>query len=331
MAIPDLFEIRMGTESTDAWGTAVAQSVKLMGITDITLTPVVESVQIKDKRGSMRPGHVSVPQMIYGTGSLSGIALYDDLPYWLDSIFGAASPVTSTDVYQYDYVGAHATEPVISHYTLAYGDGTYIESLLGSTVQSLNISGASGEPLTFSANLIGKIIDSDTFDSAAEADRTVYPIMGDHVALWIDPSSDAVGTTSVTVPFQFSLDINTNRTLKTHLGNLNPTKYREARHEGALKLTLELDSDTVGTLDAILNTASSVTVERVVRIKASATVGALPNYLQVDFNGVTLEAPQLYTDVDGITTYEMTLMGQYNGTLDDWIVIQVQNGVSALA
>jgi hypothetical protein len=328
----DLFDVRMGKESTDAWGTAVAQSVKLMGIEDISFTPLVTSMQIQDRRGSLQPGFQSVVQTISGTGSISGWVNYEDLPYWFDGIFGTASPVTDTDVYQYDYVGATSDAPSFSHWSLAYGDDSDdIYALFGATVQSMNISGATGEPLTYSVEFLGKEVSTDTFDSDAESDRTVTYAMGDHVDLWIDPASDAAGTTAVAnKAFSFSLDINTNREAVTHLGNQSPDKVREGRPEGALNLTLELDSDTAAYMDSIINTTTT-TYERVIRLKASTTdAAALPVHAQIDFNGVVLEAPQMWTDQDGVVSYDITFTGQYGATLTNWLVAQIQTGVSSL-
>ena len=97
------------------------------------------------------------------------------------------------------------------------------------------------------------------------------------------------------------------------------------RHEGSMQLTLEADSDTTPTLDAIINTGAD-TIERVVRV--TATSGT--NIWQVDLNGVTLESPEIFSDVDGVVTYDVTFTGQYAATLGDWINAAVTNSLAAV-
>jgi hypothetical protein len=329
--IPDLFEIRGGKEATDAWGTQVAQTFKFMGVTDINFTPIEDSIMIADKRGSLQPGHESVKQLRTGTAQIDGNLSYQDAPYLFDGIFGTATPAADTDTYTYTYAGADGSCPNISFWTIAYGDTDDVYSLSGATIQSLNISGESGGPLTFSAQYIGKSIDTDTLDSDAEADRSVDFAMGWHVQLWIDPASDAAGTTEIAnTGFAFSLDINTNREVVNHLGSLAPDAYREARPEGGLNLTLELTAATAAYIDGIL-AATTAVPEKVIRIKASSTTaGGIVEYIQVDFNGVNLESPQQWTDNDGVTSYDITFMGQYNSVLTNWIAVTVQNDISAL-
>lgn len=328
--ISDLFELRVGPEAdSDAWGTGVAQTHKVMGVTDFSLTPLVESQQIKDRKGSIAPGYESVPLRIHGEANLSGIVNYEYFPLWLDGLFGAATPAADTDIYTYAYTGPTTAHPTPRKYTMAWGnanDVDSVKSLTSATIRDLQISGATGEPITYTANFIGYSVDTDTFDSAAEANSTITTTRGCDFALAIDPSSDAAGTTSITTTWMdFDLNINSNRAPFWHLGSLQATNAREARWDVSLRLGMELNTTSAAYLDSILTTTTT-TFERVVKV--TATNGS--NQFIFTVNGVALEAPQLYQDNDGVTTVSLMLTGQFNSVLSTYLTMSVVNTVSVM-
>lgn len=327
--INDLLQLRIGKETT--WGTAVAQTSKLMGIESVNFRPIKESQQIKDVRGSMAPGYVTVPVRTYAEGVIQGVVSYEDLPYWFDGLLGTATPSASTE-FTYAYTAPLTAEPTISNWTMAYGDANVVSSvygIAGGTMTSLNISGEKEGLLRFTANLFGKFLATDTFDSAAEADRTVTFARGCDCKLYIDVSSD-LGTTEITnTGFDFSLDINSNRTPKFHLqdtdGNCRPTGIKPARWDGSLRLGLEVNTTSTPLIDAIANVTTTSMV-RGVRIVATNGV----NIITLNFNGVALEAPQLYNDKDGITSVDLMLAGQYEANLGNWFTASVVNTIATL-
>jgi hypothetical protein len=329
--IPALFEIRMGIEATDAWGTAVAQTVKLMDVEDFNLTPMMESVQIKDRRGTLAPGYSSLLNKLHGSATLSGFLNLEQSPYWFNSLLQDVTPTTDAAGNTWNWVapGSDGAPPVNS-FTIAFGvpaDINSVKSLRGATVRDIQISGAVNDQLKLTANFIGAAVDTDTFDSDAEADVTTQILKGCDVSLWIDPDSDAVGTTAIaSTGFDFDLNINTNRETFTYLGSAAAGNYREARYEGSLRLGLELNTTSAAYIDSILSTSSDALTKKVVRILAQVDTD---NYLQFDFNGVALEAPQLFSDRDGISTIDLMLVGQYGATLGNWLKVEARNSADA--
>lgn len=325
---PNLFEYRLGVEATDGWGTAVAQSVKLMNIESMNLVPIVQGTQIKDMRGSMAPGHQSVLNEVRAEATLSGWLNLEQSPYWFNSLLQDVAPTSDADGNTWNWV-APTTAPAINSFTIAkgiVGDVNSVKSITGATVNTMSISGAVNEPVTLSIGLIGNKISTDTFDSDAEADVTTRILTGCGVTLYIDPASDAVGTTEIeTGAFDFSLDLNANRQTYGHLNSCVHDDYREAKFDGALTLGLELDSTSAAYIDAILNADSDGLIEKVVRIKMTSDT----SYLQIDFNGIALESPQLFTDRDGVSTIDLTLNAQYNSVLGNWLKVEAANTVEA--
>jgi len=340
MPLPDLLVVQAGSEAdTDEWGVEEAPTVKLMGITDFQFTPIVETQVFDDKRGSLAPGYDEVVTEVAGQASLEALVLYEDIPYYLDGLFGldtATENVGDTDYFDRNWKAPLATYDSDTsakprYMTFVHADReTGVTSsdafgMSGATLQSLSISGATGAPLTLSASYIGKRVVPD--DLVDLSDRDTRPVMGDHVALYINPTSDAAGSTLTSdMGFAFTLDINTNRALKRHFGSLPPTGYRDAKWQGTLALTLELQAESWPWLRAAL-ASTPAPVKKVIRIKA--TSGSY--VFQFDFTGLLTSAPIPFTDSDGVTTVELSFTGHYDSVQANWLDFTVTNITETLA
>jgi hypothetical protein len=186
----------------------------------------------------------------------------------------------------------------------------------GATLTKFNLKGETGGQLMLTADFMGKQVSTSDGTLAALSDRTVNIVLGSHGALWIDVSTDAVGTTAITTTaFSFELDVDTQRTLGSHLGALTPDGYRHGKFKSTLKLVLEMTSAMYTIFQALLVPAVTQTAaERVVRLKFTNT-----SIFQIDFSGVVLEKPVAFTDLDGIVTMEITLTAIYNAAMATWM------------
>ena len=229
-----------------------------------------------------------------------------------------SAPVASTD-------GA----PAINSFTIAKGvasDATSVKCITGATVNTLSVSGGVNEPVGLSVGFIGKGISTDTFEDAI-ADVTTQVLTGCHASLWLDPDTDAVGTTSITTTgFDFRLDLNANRSTFGHLGSCQHTDYKENGFEGALNLGLELNTTSAAYFDDVINAGTTGLVKKVARVLLQVDTD---NYVQFDFNGVILEAPQFAEDRDGVSTLNFTLNGQYGAVLGNWLAVEARNATEA--
>ncbi len=338
MSIRDLLVVQAGTNDSD-WGTSVPPTVKLMGVTRFDFTPIVETQVFPEIKGSLAPGFEEALTRVGGQAELEAAVTYDDVPYYLDALFGQATATSDASdpngVWRREYEAPLETydsdlgNPRI--FTLVNGDreagatssDTY--GMAGSTLESLSISGETGAPLTLTASFIGKEIVNDALDSLS--DRSVTMAMGDHVSLYIDPSSDTAGTTQLTTTaFSFNLNVASGRALKYHLGALTPSGYRDQKWSGTLGLSLELNSTTRAYLDDILN--ASAPLKKVVRIKASPNTSY---ELRFDFVGVVTAAPAIYTDNDGVVTVDIEFNGVYDATQGGWLTAFCKNTTETLA
>ena len=324
MSVKDLLSIQVGKEST--WGTSAAATAKLMGIESITLSPKVKGAVNADMRGSLGPGAIAYIQAMEGAGKLTTKVLYDDWPYWMDAIFGTATP-TGAGPYVYTYTAPSTSAPTSRMQTIYYGDATGTYKLVGALPSKISIKGESNKELTAAIDLIGKSVTAGSL--AALSDRSVSPVMGNDLTVFIDAWGGTVGTTAIdTTAYSFQLNLDTARAMQTYMGSLTPGAYKDKRFtfaKNTLKLSLEFNATSKAYLDSIIGGTLS---QYQVRLKATTGTSAI---WQMDFAGSALEAPELFTDKDGVCTLDLTLSATYNSTLGSWCTGSVTNSVSALA
>lgn len=322
--IPDLYLYQIGTEST--WGTPVAQTAKLGLVEELTITPEVEGQNLKDKRASLAPAYVAALLKATGTAKMSGVCSYQDMPYWLDAIFGTATP-SGGNPYVRAYTGALGTIPSRRVFTLCKGQSapvSHIYTLAGAVLTEATFKIESGQPWKYDFSFIGKNVVTDTIDSLS--DRTQTPILAPETLLYIDAVGGTIGTTAITASwFAAELNIKTNAAVHTGIGSINPAGFHEAGWEATLKLTLEVTSTTKGYLDSIIG---SSLLQHQIRMKATTGASAIQ---QFDFGGSFLSAPEITTDTDGVSTFEFEYTATYNSTLANYLKASNTNTVATLA
>jgi hypothetical protein len=318
--IPDLMQVQIGKEST--WGTSVAGSAKLQLVEECTITPELEGTTLPDVRGSLAPGYVQSLDKSSGSAKVSGVATYEDLPYWLNSLLGEVSP-SGAGPYVYAPVAPLTSAPNRRIMTLIKGMTGGIYKLAGGIVTELTLSCEAGGQMKYEASLIGKNVASGTL--AGLSDRTVNPILASHFGIYLDAWGGTMGASAIAgvTWFSFELSIKSNAANTFGLGSINPAMYRDAKYEGTLKLALEYNSTTAGYLTSI---AGSSLWQKQIRLKATDST----RICQLDFAGGSLKAPEISTDTDGVATLEFELSGLYNSNLANWFKSSITNGVNAL-
>lgn len=323
----DLFEVQVGKETT--WGTVVAPTAKLMGIESCEIVPLQEAEHIPEMRGDLTPAYNAIVNRFTGEANIEGTITYEDICYFLDSLLGEATP-SGAGPYVYSYAGPGA-KPTPRVLTLVKGDSEGVYSLAGGLVDTLELTFEKNTRSTFSAHLLGKLVNTDTL--ASLSDRSVNIAHGNQVALYIDPFGTAAGTTVYSgIKIKAGLSLDMNRQVKEGLGSLNPVGWKQQKADpGANQMTFSLEFDSTSglskdMLDALIG-ATSTPFEKVVRLLAQIDSNHI---LQVDFAGFSPEAPSMFSDEDGIATVEFTLNAIYESTLANWLKIDVTNQVSTL-
>jgi hypothetical protein len=330
MPITAELNLQVGQEVTSDgsnWGVPVAPTIIAAGIDDIELAPIVDIHKVEEMCGTLVNSKQSLVQMVGGSASISGLASYDDMPYWFQGLFGSVVATSDANGWLREYNAPFQSSDLtdVVSYTILEGDGTNNYSLVGATVNTLNITGEAGAPLEVSVDFIGKAVTTDA--AGALACRTVSFIMGDHVQLYIDPGSDAFGTTLTSdIAFSFDLTIEANREVKRKLNDLTPTNFRNAKFTGTLDLSLEHDVAVENMIDEIV----SATVDGVGKNVRLYAIDSSSNSMTIDFAGVLDGEPGIFQDVDGIVSADLSLSEQLNSGDTNWLTVTVVNGTETL-
>ena len=295
--IPALEKIQIGEEAT--YGDGAVATIQLAGKT-CRIDPHVEAEQVIDKRGNTMPAHVALVKRRWSEGLISGFLDYETARLWLNTMF----TVDASSPHSYLAVLLGQTPGSLS---LRYGQTGLLYIVSGVLPSSLEISGASGEPVNFSYNFFGQAADAGA-SFAALADPAPVFVMGHHATVYLDPIAGPIGTTALTdLAFRFEAIITCNRKPVWHLGDQVPDSSRQGRWGGSLKLVVEADATRLGYLNDILD--NTIAPEGyAVRIRM--TDGS--KILDIDFAGQVIEAPALIPEEDGITTVEFNMVPVYS-------------------
>ena len=324
----DLMQWQLGTQS--AFSTAVTPTVKLMGISGGSIKPVVESSAMNEIRGALTPGYTVTLDKQSGNASIEGDLTYEDVDYWLDTTFGQATPTGAGP-----YVRVHngpGAKPTPRILTLAHGaTGLDVKSLVGGIGSKFGFAFESNKRGTFKQELIGYKVEDDSL--ASLSDRSVNPVHSNHVAVYLDAWGGTLGTTLITAAkYSIAGDFDLNKMLQEGIGSLNPVGHKNKKGEpgsNTLKIAMEVDTQTKAFQDSIL-TATAAAGPWKAQVRLVATLDA-NHVFQCDFAGFAAEAPEMYTDADGIAQFEFTLQALYHSTLATWVKFTTTNQVATLA
>lgn len=293
-----LEEVQIAQEA--AWGDAAAPTVGLAGITDVVMTPHSEGFHVKDKRASSMPAYIAAIQKVWGEATVSGLVSYTQIQYFLNAMFtaDAATPFT--------YIAA-LTPVAPTTFNLLYGQPSLCYAMAGALCDSLTLHYDSNAPVTFDAHFTGKL--PVALARVALTPPTPVLAMGAHTKVFIDPIATAHGTTELTLTgFTAEAVIANTRHITHHMGTLNPDNYAHGMWGGSLKLTLEVTAAVKAYLTALL-AATADPVGYNIRLQSDGPATA---DLTLDFSGHLLESPVLFTDADGVTTFELSFAPAYS-------------------
>lgn len=327
MTVKDLMQVQVGTESP--WGTAVAATAKLMGVSACEIQPLVNTKLFKELRASLSPASTAAVSGMAGAAHLEGFGSYEDLNYALENLLGVVTP-SGAGPYVRAGEAAKTATPTPKYLTLLFGNAAGVYGLAGGLGAALTLKGQAGEndtELSYSWDLIGKQVDDGAL--VALNDRTVNPIMMSHFQVYIDTWAGTVGTTEVlTTTMGFELSLKVDRFLKRYLGSLAPGAWEDRAFkpsDNKLKLSLELNATSKAILDALVHSAPALT-QRQIRLKATDTT----RIAQFDFAGTLTQAPKIFTDVDGVPTVDLEFEGTYNSGMANFFEYSITNGVVTL-
>jgi len=311
-----------------AFATANATATaKLQSVSSFALTPELETRALDQLRGTLAPTHQTVLDRYLSNATFEvADETYEDINYWLNSLFSAATP-GGAGPYTRAYAAPLTAEATPDFMTLQWGQTGKVWQTQDASVTTLTLSGSNNSGLQVGGSLIGgKVIAGTLADLSNRTGLT--RITGCDAALYIDAWGGTMGATAVeTSAFSWELTINANRQYRGYLGDCTPTAWHDQKWGGQLRLSLELNDTTDDYLIAMLAAGGSTILERQIEIKYSPDANDI---LQIQFAGHTMSAPQLFQDRNGVMTYDLVFDGVYNPTFGNWLKINTTSGIATL-
>ena len=242
-------KIQLGKETTA--GTAVAATAIWRGIgtikDDLTTVFPVEDIGIL---GGVTRSYI--PKTL-ATLMLEAIeATYEQLPYLFEcGIEHVVTPTTDAAGYAYAYTmpvastDAHVTTD-LQTFTFEGGDNQQAEEFAYGFATNITLAGAAGEAVKMSATIQGRQVGTSTF-TAALAIPSVEEILVSKGKLYIDPTTDTIGTTQISNSMlDFTLNIATGWTpVWTADGAIYFSFIKQTAPVITLNITFEHDTSSV--------------------------------------------------------------------------------------
>jgi hypothetical protein len=314
-----------------AFGTAApTATVKLQNVSSFRLRPEFQTRALEQLRGTLAPTHQTTLDHYSGSATFEvSDESFEDVNYWLDSLFGTVSP-TGAGPYARAYA-APTTAAVTPHFmTLQWGQTDGVFKMQDASVASLTLSGADNTGIQVGGSIIGGKVTAGTYTSLN--DRTGTTRMSGCMAKIsvADWTSDTF-TELVDAAFSWELSINSNREYRGYLGDCTPTAYHDQKWNGQLRLSLELNTTTAAYLNTMLASTGSAILQKQFKIEYTTGTGTSERSMVITFAGHSMQAPELFPDRNGVTTYDLVLDGVYCSKLGNWLKIQTKSETKTLA
>lgn len=273
-----------------------------------------------------------------GEITLEGDATFEQLPYIFNAgiyqVTAGTTEATGTGVsWTYNLQNAD-TDPVSSsdcaYLVIEGGDNQQAEVMRSAFVKEFTLSGKQGEAWMISALLEGQNVSQQSF-TASVAIPTVETILFSKTKLYIDPSTDTVGTTQKSgTLLEAELKMTTGwQAIPGGDGNLYFGATKFVGSEGELTLTLEHDTNAVTEINAWRNQTARV-IRLIATGSALTTAGTLlTKKLTIDLYGKWKEFGPL-EDSDGNSIYKGTFRVGYDSTAIKRGTITVVNELTSL-
>jgi hypothetical protein len=312
-----------------AWGTAnTTATVQLTGVTDVSFS-VVPDVYQPQFMGTLAPAVTSVLMGESVEGSISQGASYQDLPYYLEGVFGtSAASAAANTCYVYKYEAAVSQVTTAPYYTVQYGSTGAVYQINGVLVGNVTIAGEAGGIWEVSADLLGRAVTTKAHTTGLDV-RDVDLIRMSDTNIYITPwTRSTLSTTALSATLiSFELTANPQRHLKTFAGATTPGAWGDSTWESQLTTVMEFNASAKAFVDE-LKTPSLV--QRQIRIKAATGATTEAREATIDFGGTIAEAVELFGDRDGNMIVSYVWNGTYNTKSTSFLKLRVKNDLGSV-
>lgn len=300
--------IQVGKEST--YGTAVAATRK-MGGASIALAPEMEHTTNTPK-GFKNPT-IEAPNREWASGTIGGFPVYNEMPYFLCSLFKDVSPVTATGVSTWTIDPSVGSVETVASYTVEEGDSaTRAHKVSGVVVTDLAMDfPRNGDP-SLTGTVIGQRITDAITPTGSLTTVTLEPITGPQIDVFVDASWAALGTTKILGNMRAAWSVG-GMWGPQWVNNTALNSYKALVQQaptGTVTLAVEADASGMAYLTNMRAGSSQF-----IRIKATGPIftGATNYSLTCDFAG-KVHGPWRWVDIDGVRCAEWTFNIVFDAT-----------------
>ena len=317
--------MQIGKESV--FGTSVAATAKMMGLTDLNGTPIVTNKQSRYLQGDYAPAHTVRLTDKRANAMCQGDFTFEDFPMILTAavkggVTGTGATADKTWTFPFP-LGASAA---VDLRTLEIYDGNQEYEIASAFVESFTLSGSAANDglVQSSANWLGRELTKSTLTPAL-VNRAVEPLAVGGMTLKIDDFGGTIATTALTATLiDFNFNYNTGIHFKKFAdGDVRPSAVGYGVPSATLTVTAEFNANAITELDKYLAGTG-----RLVEIAGLGSVlGGSNKTLKLQTAGDITQVSNLWGDRDGNTTIQFTHAMRYDSaTFANYAKIIVING-----
>lgn len=331
MTYSDDLNVLLRAKQTAFKTPAEAPTAMLQNVSSYSHTGEWEVSDSQKRQGTMTPtGGSSVTKIASSGTAETSDETFEDVNYWLDSLFSEATATGATAPYSREYAAPLRDNPQVAYMSLFWGQDGIWSRMKDASVSSLKVTGTSNSGVNTSASIVGGQI--ETVPTVPEL--TVRPdqveMNGCQAAVFVDAWDGTMGTTAIPLTaFSYELTVNSNRATRGYLGACDAAAIRDSRWSGQLRISMELNDTSKAYIDDIY-AAPNKMLEKQIQIKHFSGSGTSLREFVIQFAGKTKQPPQLYMDRDGVVSVDLVFDGVYNPTFGNWLKINTKCGVQTL-
>lgn len=314
-----------------AFGTANSTATAILqNVSSFSMTPEFEARTLAGLVGSLAPAHESALDMAKSSATFEvGDETFEDINYWLDSLFSAATAAESAAPFSRAYAAPLTAAVSPAFMSLKWGQSGSIYLMPDVSVTSLKITGQTNGGVQVGGSLMGGPITASTLDTLSI--RTGQTRMtGCQASVAIDAWAGVMGATPIEdCAFSYELTVNSNRDYRGYLGKCDAAAWHDKKWSAQLRISMEVTADSSPFMNEMLATPNKL-LQKQIEIKHATGSGSDERLMQIQFAGHTVQAPQLFQERDGVVSVDLVFDGVYNPTFTNWLKINTKSAIKLL-
>jgi hypothetical protein len=310
---------------------ATAPTAIMQNVSECSLDPEWEVPDSNKRQGTMTPTGGESITKIASSGSIeTSNETFEDINYWLDSLFSEATSSGSAAPFTREYAAPLSANPSPAFMSLWWGQNGIFSRQKDASVATFKMTASDNSGVNTSVSLVGGQVEKVTDPPALTVRTGQKEMTGCNTAVFVDAWTGTMGTTAITLTaFAYELTVNSNRQTRGFLGACDAAAIRDARWDGQLKISMEVNNTSIPFIAEMLGAPNKM-LEKQIQIKHFDGTGANLRETVVQFCGRTKQPPKLFTDRDGVVAIDLVFDGAYNPTFGNWLKVQTKCGVKTL-